>query len=131
MNDTFFENFLDVLFFTLWIMIFMAFIFVVIRIISDVFRDDQLSGWGKTWWVIFIIFLPILGSLVYLFARGNGMAQRDAAEAKAVRAAQREYTQELIAESGASTQIAKAKELLDAGAINQAEFEALKAKALA
>jgi len=131
--DDFFGNFLDVLFYTLWFMIMIAFIFVLIRIITDVFRDKELGGWGKTGWLIFIILLPILGALVYLFARGNGMAARDAKEAAGYRAAQLEYTKGLVNEAGGSptAAIAQAKELLDAGAITEDEFAALKAKALA
>lgn len=129
----FFSNFLNVVFYTLWFMIFIAFIFVLIRIIMDVFRDKELSGWGKTGWLIFVILLPILGALVYLFARGSGMAARDAQEAAGYRAAQLEYTKGLMGEAGgtAAATIAQGKELLDAGAITEDEFAALKAKALA
>jgi len=129
----FFSNFLSVLFYTLWFMIFIAFIFVLIRIIMDVFRDRELSGWGKTGWLIFIIILPVLGALIYLFARGSSMAARDAQEAANYRAQQLEYTKGLMGEAGATAtaSIAQGKELLDAGAITEEEFAALKAKALA
>lgn len=129
----FFSNFMSVLFYTLWFMIFISFIFVLIRIIMDVFRDKDLSGWGKTGWLIFIILLPILGALVYLFARGAGMAARDAKDAAEMRAAQLEYTKGLVGEAGgsAAAAIAQGKELLDAGAITEEEYAALKAKALA
>lgn len=129
----FFSNFMSVLFYTLWFMIFISFIFVLIRIIMDVFRDKELSGWGKTGWLIFIILLPILGALVYLFARGAGMASRDAKEAAEMRAAQLEYTKGLVGEAGgnAAATIAHGKELLDSGAITEEEYAALKAKALA
>lgn len=129
----FFENFLSILFFTLWIMIVIAFFVVIIRIIMDIFRDSGLSGWGKTGWLILVIVFPVIGGLIYLFARGRGMAERDAADATAIREAQKEYTKGLIDEvsSGPAAEIKAAKELLDAGTITQDEYEALKAKALA
>jgi len=126
-NDT---SFLDILFWTLWISIFIAFIFLVIRILVDIFRDKTTGGFAKTIWVLFVILLPVLGSIVYLFARGQGMALRDLEEAKVQRAAQIEYTRGLVGEAGASSEIKAAKELLDSGAITQAEFDALKAKVI-
>ncbi|MFV0634612.1 SHOCT domain-containing protein [Demequina sp.] len=127
----FFENFLAILFFTLWIMIVIAFFVVVIRIIFDIFRDKDLSGWGKTGWLLLVILIPCLGSIIYLLARGRGMAHRDAQAAANVREAQREYTRGLVEEvGGPAGEIKAAKELLDAGAITAEEFEALKAKAL-
>lgn len=132
------DNFFDgdlfaVLLWSLWIFILISFIFVVIRIIMDVFRSQDLGGWGKFWWLVFIILLPILGSLIYLFARGSGMAQRDLEDARRAREYDKEYTKSLIGEAGAAGsagEIERAKALLDAGTISQAEFETLKAKAL-
>ncbi|WP_236683729.1 SHOCT domain-containing protein [Demequina flava] len=126
----FFENFLSILFFTLWIFVMVAFFFVIIRIIMDVFRDSELGGFGKTLWTIFVIFLPVIGALVYLIARGKGMSRRDATQAAEMRAAQVEYTKDLMTEAGSASEIKAAKELLDSGAITQDEFEALKAKAI-
>ncbi|GIG54017.1 SHOCT domain-containing protein [Demequina activiva] len=127
----FFANFLEILFFTLWFMIVIAFFVVVIRIIMDIFRDEDLSGWGKTGWLLLVVILPVIGSIIYLFARGSGMARRDARDAAAIRDAQREYTKGVVQEvGGPAGQIKAAKELLDAGTITQEEYEALKAKAL-
>ncbi|WP_234983319.1 SHOCT domain-containing protein [Demequina sp. NBRC 110053] len=127
----FFANFIDVLLWTFWFMIMIAFFVVVIRIILDIFRDSDLSGWGKTGWLILVILLPALGAIIYLFARGKGMAARDAQDVRAVRDAQREYTRGVVEEVGGSAgQIKAAKELLDAGTITQEEFDTLKAKAL-
>jgi len=135
MSSGFFDgSFVAFLLYTLWIFILISFIFVVIRVIMDVFRDRELGGWGKFWWLFFIILLPILGTLIYLFARGSGMAQRDLADVKQRREYDMEYTKSLMGEAGpagAAGEIERAKALLDSGAINQAEFEALKAKALA
>jgi len=134
MNDFFDGSFTAFLLYTLWIFILISFIFVVIRIISDVFRDRELGGWGKFWWIFFIIVLPILGTLIYLFARGSSMAQRDLEDARQRREYDKEYTKTLIGEAGVggpAGDIERAKALLDSGAINQAEYDALKAKALA
>jgi hypothetical protein len=134
MDDGFFDgSFVAFLLYTLWIFILISFIFVVIRVIMDVFRDRELGGWGKFWWIFFIILLPILGTLIYLFARGSGMAARDLEDVKQRRAYDAEYTKSLIGDSGGSGsagEIERAKALLDSGAINQAEFDTLKAKAL-
>lgn len=127
----FLSDFVNVLLFTLWIFIFVAFIMLVVRILMDIFRDSTLGGGGKTLWVIFVIFLPILGSLIYLIARGKGMAERQIAEAQAMHTAQVEYTRSLVSEgSSPAADIKAAQHLLDAGTINQAEFDKLKAKAL-
>ena len=135
MSQGFFDgSFVAFLLYTLWIFILISFIFVVIRIISDVFRDRELGGWGKFWWIFFIILLPILGTLIYLFARGSSMAQRDLEDARQRREYDKEYTKTLIGEAGVggpAGDIERAKSLLDSGAINQAEYDALKAKALA
>lgn len=127
----FLSNFVDVLLWTLWIFVFVSFILLVVRIITDIFRDSQLGGAGKTVWVIFVLMLPILGSLVYLIARGQGMAKRDLVQTAAIREAQAEYTRELVGSASDPTvQIKNAHELLAAGAITQAEFDTLKAKVL-
>ncbi|WP_236683081.1 SHOCT domain-containing protein [Demequina globuliformis] len=126
----FFASILDILFLTLWIFVMVAFFVVIIRIIMDIFRDQELGGLGKTLWTIFVILLPVLGALIYLIARGRGMSRRDAQQAASVHAAQVEYTKNLMSEAGPAGEIKAAKELLDSGAISQEEFEALKAKAL-
>ncbi|MFW7415447.1 PLDc N-terminal domain-containing protein [Demequina sp. SO4-18] len=127
----FFENFISIIFYTLWFMIVISFFVVVIRIIVDVFRDESLSGWSKTAWIALIVVLPVIGSIVYLLARGKDMARRDVRDATAMRAAQVEYTKGLMAEAGGPAgQIRAAKELLDAGTIDEDEYLALKAKAL-
>lgn len=116
-----------------WLMIysffFVAYLMVLFQIVADLFRDRELSGWWKALWIIFLIFLPVLTSLVYLIARGRGMARR---QGEVVREARREtesYIRDVAAASPAD-QIASAKSLLDAGTITPAEFERLKSKAL-
>ena len=97
---------------------FVAYLFALFAVIGDLFRDHELSGWWKAVWIIFLI------------ARGNGMARRGAAEAKQLQAAQDSYIKSVAGGTSATDEIAKAKALLDAGTITQAEFDALKAKAL-
>ncbi len=102
-------------------------------IFGDIFRSKDLGGGAKTFWVFFVIFLPWLGILVYLIARGGGMTQRAIEQQHHMQAAQEQYIKKVAASSGGSAtdQIASAKSLLESGAITQAEFDALKAKALA
>ena len=113
--------------------LFFAWFMCLFWVIGDIFRSRDLGGVAKTFWVIFVIILPWLGILVYLIARGHGMQQRQLEQAKEMHAAQTEYIQSVAGSSGGSStdQIASAKSLLDSGAITQAEFDALKAKALA
>ena len=120
---------------TLWsllVIFFMVMYFMILfMVISDLFRDHTLSGWWKAVWIIFLFFVPFLTLLVYLIARGSGMAQRSQKAAEAMQAEQKAYIQQ--AATGAvspADQIATAKSLLDAGTISQEEFESLKAKAL-
>ena len=113
--------------------LFFAWFMCLFWVIGDIFRSKDLSGVAKTFWLFFVIILPWLGILVYLIARGHGMQQRQMEQAKEMNAAQAEYIRSVAGPSGGSSteQIASAKSLLDSGAITQAEFEALKAKALA
>ncbi len=128
-------SFWDVIWFIIVSFVFIAYLMVLFNILTDLFRDKGLSGWVKAVWIIALIFLPLLTSLVYLIARGGGMAERSAAAFQSARAAQDEYIRTVAGGSGggssAADQIAQAKSLLDSGAISQQEFEALKAKALA
>jgi ABC-type transport system involved in cytochrome bd biosynthesis fused ATPase/permease subunit len=117
----------------LWTMIiffaWVAWIWVVISILSDIFRRHDIGGWHKAIWVLFVIILPFVGVLIYLIAEHDGMQERTMAQAKAQQQAFDSYVQERA--GGSAAEIAKAAELLDAGKISQAEFDALKAKALA
>jgi hypothetical protein len=102
-------------------------------VLGDIFRSRDLGGGAKTLWVIFVILIPWLGILLYLIVRGHGMQDRQMEQAKEMQAAQAAYIKSVAAPSsgGATSQIADAKGLLDSGAITQAEFDQLKAKALA
>jgi hypothetical protein len=117
-----------------WVFVFFAYLMVLFSIIGDLFRDSELNGWVKAIWIIFLIFVPFLTALIYLIARGNGMTKRSIAQATEMRKAQDEYIRATAGAAGSSSaadDIAKAKALLDAGTITQAEFDALKVKALA
>jgi hypothetical protein len=120
----------DILWWTLWFFAFFAYLWAVIAIITDLFRDHKLNGWWKAVWIIFLIFVPFLTALVYLIARGSGMAERAQKEARQVQAATDDYIRATAGAASPSDEIAKAKALLDAGTINQQEYDALKAKAL-
>ena len=106
---------------------------VVFRVLGDIFRRHDISGWGKAGWVLFVVVVPFLGVLVYLGSQGQHMAERSIEQAQAQRAQLDAYVREAAGGSGgagAAAEIAQAKELLDRGAINQAEFDRLKQQAL-
>jgi ABC-type multidrug transport system fused ATPase/permease subunit len=124
-------RFLDVIWFIIVSFFFIAYLMVMFSIVSDLFRDRSTGGGAKAMWVLGLIFLPVLTALIYLFSRGDGMAERAMEQAQRVKAAQDDYIRTVATETSPADQIAKAKELLDSGVIDQGEFEALKAKALA
>ena len=127
--DSMSTDFGDVLLWSFWFFIWVAAIMVWFRCLFDLFGDHTLSGWGKAGWAILLIFVPWLGALIYLIARGRSMNQRSMARQHAP---QEEYLpMGTSTPTDATQQIANAKSLLDSGAIDQAEFDALKAKALA
>jgi hypothetical protein len=119
----------------LWTMIiffaWVIFVWVAITVLIDVFRRHDLSGWGKAGWTVFVIVLPFLGVLVYLIANHEGMTRRRAKDEQASQAQVDEYIRATAGSAGPASEIEKAKNLLDSGAITQAEFDAIKTKALA
>jgi hypothetical protein len=123
--------FLDVLWtmfiFFIWILWFT----LLFRVWGDIFRRHDLSGWGKTGWLIFTIVLPFLGVFIYLITQNEAMTQREIDRAQAQRAQFDDYVRTTATSGGATAEIEKAKGLLDSGAITQAEFDAIKQKALA
>ncbi|MCS5736339.1 SHOCT domain-containing protein [Herbiconiux daphne] len=124
------SDFWGVVWFFFWSFAFIAYLFALFAIIGDLFRDHKLAGWAKAIWIIFLIFVPFLTALVYLIARGQGMAERQNKEVKQAQTAADDYIR-TVAGSSPSDEIAKAKGLLDAGTITQDEYNLLKAKALA
>jgi Short C-terminal domain/Phospholipase_D-nuclease N-terminal len=124
---TFLDFFWDALVIFAWVIWF----WLLITVFADLFRRHDLSGWTKAAWVIFVIVLPYLGVLVYLIAEHKGMAERNTQSTQAAQQQFDQYVQSVAAQSDPSEQIAKAKTLLDDGAITQAEFDRIKQKALA
>jgi hypothetical protein len=122
--------FLDVFWTMLIFFFWVIWIWILVTVLIDLFRLHDVSGWGKAAWALFLIVLPYLGVFVYLITQGKGMAERRAEEVRASQASFDDYVRNVSA-SDPSDQIAKAKELLDSGAIDQAEFDQIKRKALA
>ena len=126
--------FLDVLWTMIIFFCWVVWIWMMIIILTDVFRRRDNRAGRRPLWVVFLIVLPFLGALVYLIANHDGMAERNVKQAQAQQAQFDDYVRTVATEQGgggAAAEIEKAKQLLDSGAINQQEFDALKAKALA
>ena len=120
----------EILWTTLVIFFMVIYFMILFSILGDLFRDHDTSGWGKAAWVLFLVIAPFLAALIYLIARGNGMAKRSMAAQADAQKQFNEYVQSVAGSGSPSDQIAQAKQLLDSGAIDQAEFDRLKAKAL-
>ena len=124
--------FLDVFWTMIIFFCWVVWIWMMITILSDVFRRRDLSGWGKAGWTVFLIVLPFLGALIYLISNAEGMADRRMKDAQVAQAEFGDYVRTVAKNGGgAAGEIEKAKGLLDSGVIDQSEFEALKAKAIA
>jgi hypothetical protein len=125
--------FLDILWTMLIFFAWVIWFWILIRVLVDVFRRHDLSGWGKAGWTLLTIVTPFLGVLIYLIAHGKDMGQRDIDQARAAQAQVDQHIRSVAGSGGdgAAAQIADAKRLLDSGAISQAEYDSLKAKALA
>jgi hypothetical protein len=125
-------SFIDIFWSVLWFFFLVIWIMILFQILGDLFRDHSVSGVQKTLWVLFLVFLPFLAVFVYLIVRGKGMGERAAAQHQRAQQQFEGYVRNVAAtgEAPPAEQIAKAKELLDAGTIDQSEFERLKAKAL-
>ncbi|WP_025159391.1 SHOCT domain-containing protein [Leifsonia aquatica] len=126
---SFWDNFWNIIWLFFWSFAFIAYLFALFSIISDLFRDHKLNGWWKALWILFLIFVPFLTALVYLIARGPGMAERSQRDAKQAQSAADQYIRQVAGTSPAD-EIAKAKALLDSGAITPEEFAHLKSVAL-
>ena len=122
--------FLDVFWTMIVFFCWVAWIWMLIMIFSDVFRRD-ISGWAKAGWCLFVLVLPFLGAFVYLIANGSGLTERRVRDAQVSQANFDQHIRTVAADGGSAGEIERAKQLLDSGAINQDEFERLKTKALA
>jgi len=123
--------FLDVFWTILIIFVWVAWFMLLFRVIGDIFSRHDIGGGAKVLWLIFVIILPFLGVFIYLIAESKGMDERSVERAQASRQQFDDYVRETASSGGAAAEIDKAKQLLDSGAITQAEFDAIKAKALA
>jgi hypothetical protein len=124
------SNFWDTVLLMVSTFFFIAYLIVLFQVVVDLFRDSEMGGGSKVIWLIGLIFLPVLTALIYILARGRGMADRQRAAVRSAKADSDAYIRDVAGKSPAD-QIADAKKLLDAGTINGDEFARLKAKALA
>ncbi len=123
------SNFWDIVWLMVSTFFFIAYLIIMFQIVVDLFRDHQLGGGSKVLWIIGLIFIPVLTAIIYIIARGKGMAERQQASMQKAKTDTDNYIRE-VAGKTPGQQIGEAKALLDAGTINQAEFDKLKAKAL-
>jgi Short C-terminal domain/Phospholipase_D-nuclease N-terminal len=123
--------FLDVFWTMLIFFLWVAWFIILFRVIGDIFRRHDIGGGAKVLWLIFVILLPFLGVFIYLIAQSKGMDERSMERAQTSQQQLDDYVRETASSGGAAAEIDKAKQLLDNGAITQAEFDAIKAKALA
>lgn len=124
------NDFWDWFWLMVWWFCFFAYLVLLFQIVGDLFRDHELSGWWKALWVVALIVVPFLSALIYIIARGRGMAERQVKTAVQMQKQTDDYIRQTAGRSPAN-EIADAKTLLDSGAISASEFEALKARALA
>lgn len=123
------ESFWAIMWWFFWAFVFISYLMVLFNIIADIFRDHALNGWVKAIWMIFLVFVPFLTALVYLIARGSGMAERSAALYREQQHAADSYIRS-VAQASPSDEIDKAAKLLAAGTITSEEFASIKARAL-
>ncbi|GAB3616567.1 SHOCT domain-containing protein [Okibacterium endophyticum] len=124
-----FTSFWDFISSLFWIFVLVAYLFTLFTIVWDLVSDRTLNGWAKAAWIVFLLFVPVLTALVYLIARGRGMAERQNERAQANKQVADDYIRS-VAGHGPASEIARAKDLLDAGAISEDEFSTLKRNAL-
>jgi len=123
--------FLDVLWTMFIIFLWIIWFWLLITVFSDIFRRHDIGGGKKVVWVVFVIIAPFLGVLIYLLVNNDGMTERNVKQVQSAKADTDEYIRSVAGSSNPTDEIAKAKGLLDSGAITQAEFDQMKAKALA
>jgi hypothetical protein len=122
---------LDLFLTMLWFFLFVAWIWLLISVYSDVFRSDDLGGFGKAFWVLFVLLLPYLGVLIYLIARGGKMQERATAQAQQAQLASESYIREMARGGSPGDELLKLEQLRDRGVLSSAEFDTQKAKVLA
>lgn len=125
----FWKDFWGVISLFFWAYVFFAYLIALFSIVTDIVRDRSLNGWFKALWIIFLVWIPFLTALVYLIARGRGMAERHHAHAVRSRDVMEDYIRS-VASASPADEIAKAKALLESGVISEEEFAALKRRVL-
>lgn len=123
-------NFLETLWSIIIFFLFLSYLILLFQIVADLFRDHKLSGWMKVLWIIGLVVVPFLTALVYIIARGPGMAQRNMAQLNEAQKQTEEYLRSVAGTKSPAEQIAAAKALLDDGTITESEYAQLKTKAL-
>jgi hypothetical protein len=124
----------ELLWWTIELFFLFMFIWIFIVLLTDIFRDHELSGWGKAGWILLLIILPLIGSLIYIIVRGPNVAERSAKQAAAAQAQMDDYIRQTVASSsggGAADELSKLAALRDSGTISEDEFQAMKAKVVA
>ncbi|HEY7073365.1 MAG TPA: SHOCT domain-containing protein [Acidimicrobiales bacterium] len=122
------------LWWTIELFFLFMFIWIFIALISDIFRDHELSGWGKAGWILVLVILPLIGSLIYIIVRGPSMAERSAKRAAEAQARFDDYVRDAAASSpagGTADELTKLAGLRDAGTISEEEFQTMKARLVA
>jgi hypothetical protein len=123
------DDFWSVIWLFFWGFVFISYLMALFSIVADLFRDHTLNGWWKAVWIIFLVFAPFITALVYVIARGRGMAERSQRDVRQAQAATDNYIRD-VAGSSPADEIAKAKALLDSGTISQEEYAHLKSRTL-
>jgi hypothetical protein len=121
---------LDVFWATLWFFLFVAWVWLVVSVFGDIFRSEDLGGWGKALWTIAVLVFPVVGVFVYLIVRGRDMHARSARMAVEAERARQQYIREIAAAPSAADELAKLAQLRDQGVIDLTEYESQKAKLL-
>lgn len=127
---------LDVFFTTMWVFLWILWFFLLFRVLTDLFRDDEVSGWGKAGWAVFLVVLPFFGVFVYLVLRGREMGRREAVQAQQREKEFRAYVREAATDTtweaaGPAQELERLAQLKNRGDISDAEYEQLKAKIMA
>jgi predicted membrane channel-forming protein YqfA (hemolysin III family) len=121
----------DVFLWMLWFTLFVIWIWLVIAVFTDIFRSDDLSGWSKALWTIFIVVLPYLGVFVYLVARGKKMGEHAVSDAQRQEAATRSYIQSVAGSTSTAAEIERLDQLRKSGTLSEEEFQQAKIRLLA
>jgi len=121
----------ELLWWTIELFFLFMFIWIFVILITDIFRDHELSGWGKAGWILLLIILPLIGSLIYIIVRGPSMAERSRKQAAAAQAQVDDYIRETVSVGGPAAELTRLATLRDNGTISEDEFQTMKAKVVA